>query len=177
MKKILFCLLLIFIDCQKNSYLILSIENDEYEIGDKTVFVNQNNDTIIPANKYIYSYSDTIRRIGFVMDTKNQIYAINNFGTELFIVFNYDNGPDYLSDGLFRIIRNEKIGYANTDGEIVINPQYDCAFPFNNGRAKVSLNCSTARGIKGEGDIWKSNNWFLIDIDGNRVAPNYDKKK
>ena len=57
-------------------------------------------------------------------------------------VFRFDNGPDYTSDGLFRILVENKIGYADSaTGKIVINPQFECAWPFEHGVAKVSVDC------------------------------------
>jgi hypothetical protein len=41
------------------------------------------------------------------------------------------------SSGLFPIIQNGKVGYINKKGEIVINPQFDLAFPFSEGMAAV----------------------------------------
>jgi hypothetical protein len=43
----------------------------------------------------------------------------------------------------------------------MIAPQYNCAFPFENGMAKVSVNCSTQQ--DGEYHTWVSNQWFYID--------------
>lgn len=52
----------------------------------------------------------------------------------------YDNGPDYLSEGLMRIQDSSgKIGYADEKGEIVISPQFAFGYPFKNGHAKVTL--------------------------------------
>ena len=38
-----------------------------------------------------------------------KIIGIDQNATKLFEVFKYDNGPDYLESGLFRIVRNGKI--------------------------------------------------------------------
>lgn len=35
-----------------------------------------------------------------------------------------------VSNGLFRIIENGKIGFANMDGQIIIKPQFNFIFPF-----------------------------------------------
>ena len=49
----------------------------------------------------------------------------------------YDNGPDYLSEGLMRIQDSSgKIGYADEKGEIVISPQFAFGYPFKNGHAR-----------------------------------------
>lgn len=85
--------------------------------------------------------------------------------TPLYDVFIYDNGPDYPAEGLIRVVKNGKIGYADaTTFAIVIPPQYDCAFPFENGKAKVSTNCKTVK--DGEHSIWESDAWQYVDKTG-----------
>ncbi len=80
-------------------------------------------------------------------------------------VFLYDNGPDYPSEGLIRVVKNGKIGYADAKTyAIVIPPQYDCAFPFENGKAKVSTNCKTVK--DGEYSVWESDAWQFVDKKG-----------
>jgi hypothetical protein len=81
-------------------------------------------------------------------------------------VFLYDNGPDYPSEGLYRIVRDGKIGYADTNHVVVIEPKYDCAYPFDNGKAKVSTNCGSTK--VGEYSTWTSNDWIYIGKDGRK---------
>lgn len=91
-----------------------------------------------------------------IMDSKKTI---------LYDVFIYDNGPDYPADGLIRIVKNDKIGYADAVTYIiVIEPQFDCAYPFENGKAKVSNQCQTMK--DGEYSIWKSDTWQYVDKQG-----------
>lgn len=54
-----------------------------------------------------------------------------------------DNGPDSFHDGLVRIIRNGRYGFANRNGQVVIPPRYDGALNFENGKAKVCVGCVT----------------------------------
>jgi WG containing repeat len=85
--------------------------------------------------------------------------------TPLYDVFIYDNGPDYPAEGLIRVVKNGKIGYADaTTFALVIPPQYDCAFPFENGKAKVSNNCKTIK--DGEHSVWESDAWQYVDKKG-----------
>ena len=85
--------------------------------------------------------------------------------TVLYDVFIYDNGPDAPADGLYRIVKDGKIGYADAStNAIVIEPKYDCAFPFENGKAKVSTNCKTVQ--EGDHGIWESDAWQFIDKKG-----------
>jgi hypothetical protein len=127
--------------------------------NNKFGYINNQGDTIIKLGKYQYCFTDTFRKIAIVLKN-DKIIAIDRNECELFEVFKVDNGPDYVSDGLFRIIKNNKIGFANVDGKIIIDPQFDCAFPFENGKAKVSKNCKTIS--DGENSKWESDNWFYI---------------
>ena len=57
-------------------------------------------------------------------------------------VFMFDNGPDYVSDGMYRIIENGKMGFANEKGKVVIPPKYDFVWPFEKGSAKFCNGCT-----------------------------------
>ena len=53
-------------------------------------------------------------------------------------VFQCDNGNDYVSEGLYRIVdKRGRIGYADESGRTVIKPRFAFGFPFENGKAKV----------------------------------------
>jgi hypothetical protein len=81
------------------------------------------------------------------------------------ILLPYDNGPDYPSEGLIRVVKNGKIGYTDaTTFALVIEPQFDCAFPFENGKAKVSNQCQTVK--DGEHSVWTSDAWEYVDREG-----------
>lgn len=85
--------------------------------------------------------------------------------TALYDVFIYDNGPDYPAEGLIRVLKNGKIGYADAKTYVlVIEPQFDCAFPFENGKAKVSNQCKTVK--DGEYSVWESDAWQYVDKRG-----------
>lgn len=88
--------------------------------------------------------------------------------TSLYVVFIYDNGPDYEADGLIRVVKSGKIGYADAKTyAIVIEPQFDCAYPFENGKAKVSNQCKTVK--DGEHSVWESDAWQYVDKTGKLV--------
>jgi hypothetical protein len=137
------------------------IQNADEEYG----YINSKGDTIVPIGKYLLCQDSVIKTIGFVYGNKG-IFCINTQGKELFEVFNYDNGPDIPSNGLFRIIKDGKIGYANLKGQIVIAPQYKCAWPFEKGKAQVSNNCKIVQ--DGEIKLWKEGDWFYIDKKGKK---------
>lgn len=149
----------LFVGCTKGEEQLFVIEKEEL-YG----FVNQNGDTIIDCI-YPMVYTDTIKQIGFVADTEGRILCFNNNGDFLFNVYKYDNGPDYPCEGLFRIIdKTNLIGFADTLGHIVISPQYKFAYPFVNGKAKVtnvgSL-CVDSTSVDMH-HYWQSDKWYFI---------------
>lgn len=53
----------------------------------------------------------------------------------------FDNGPDDFHDGLVRFVKNNKYGFADRRGKVVVAPIYDGAMNFENGRAEVCKGC------------------------------------
>lgn len=137
-------------------------------ITDACGYINPQGDTIIPYNKYSICFTDTLRTYAIVLKSHHGFIGIDKNQNFLFEVFPFDNGPDYTMDGLFRIISKGKIGFADSaTGKIIIKPKFDCAFPFENGIAKVSYNCEIK--FDGEYSTWLSNEWFYIDKKGRKV--------
>ena len=84
-----------------------------------------------------------------------------------------DNGADSFHDGLVRIVRNGKYGFANRAGQVVIPTIYDGAMNFENGSAAVCKGCQTSR--EGEHHFFSGGDWFRINIKGTilaRIHPN-----
>ena len=150
---------------RNEDYWVSFIDTVKGEHGYK----NQNGDIVIPPGAYSFCFTDTFRTYAVVAKPDFGLAAIDRKGNILYKVFPYDNGPDYPSDGLFRIMENTKIGFADSrTGEIVIKPKFDCAFPFENGVAKVSLDWKTHSG--GEHSSWLSDHWYYIDKTGKNVG-------
>lgn len=88
-------------------------------------------------------------------------------------IYQYDNGDDYVQEGLVRIVdpATQKMGYATSDGQVVIKPQFAFAHPFHNGVAKVTYEGyqSEVSGSHGEYHSWYSPHWFYIDKQGYEV--------
>ena len=147
-----------------NDFLLLM--NDS---TDQFSYQNLRGEVVIPPGKYIWCLTDTFRNFAIVMNAKQAFVVIDRQEKEVYEVFKYDNGPDYPADGLFRIVQNGKIGYANeTTYEIVIPAQFDCAFPFENGKAKVSNKCTSE--TIGEYNSWNSDHWTYIDVKGQETS-------
>jgi hypothetical protein len=177
MKKILHILFLIFsyslygqdISHQETDYLYLIRDN---LVSDKCGYINSKGDTVIPFDKYTICYMDIIKQFGIVLLNEKGFVGIDNKDSILFNIFPYDNGPDEPSEGLFRIIKNGKIGYANLKGQIIIEPQFDCAESFKKGIAKVSDDCDEVK--DGEHSSWMSDRWYFIDSSGIKIKEKYE---
>ena len=117
-------------------------------------------------------YKDLQVRVASFPHEVYEYYAYNpvikNFDS--YAMYIVDNGPYYPSQGLFRILKNGKIGYADEKTkEIKIQPQFACASPFEKAkaRAKVSYTCTLEQ--EGEYQSEKSDSWFYIDKNGKTI--------
>ncbi len=146
-----------------SDYLLLAEDPASGAYG----YYNEKGELVVPFGKYAMCLTDTFRTHAVVLKEK-EFVVIDRQETVLYQVFKYDNGPDFSVDGLFRIVQNGKIGYADAATyQVVIQPQFDCAFPFEDGVARVSNNCKTEK--EGEHSIWISDDWKAIDKQGNFI--------
>lgn len=146
-----------------------SIELEPYTTG----YVNVAGDTVIPIGKYVYCYSKTFDKIAIVT-IDNGAVAIDRKENVLFEVVISDTKPDEVSEGLFRIKKNEKIGFANMQGETVIKPQFDIAMPFSNGYSAICIGGKSQ--IEDEHSINVGGKWGYINKSGKLVVqPIYDR--
>ena len=90
-----------------------------------------------------------------------------------------DNWADEFSDGLVRTVINQKYGFADRHGKIVIPAKYDGAFPFMHGYAVVCIGCREtcamsdqprADNVNCEHHILTGGEWFKIDKAGRVMA-------
>lgn len=94
----------------------------------------------------------------------------------------FDNGADEFSEGLVRTAVNNKIGFADAHGTVIIPPQYDWATPFKNGHAEACHGCREQCAMPGgtvplestphgcEHHVWTGGDWVKIDRKGHIVA-------
>ena len=157
--NIIITILLVFISmnmyAQDNKLYIYYYPN--FEAVDATLgYVDSSGKVIIPAGKYPYLFTDVFDKIAFVAIRGRQgIYAIDRSEKVLFQVCSFELGPDIISNGLFRIIENGKIGFANMNGKIVIKPNWGFIFPFQeNG---LAIFCEKGNWI------WIDKEHFLVE--------------
>lgn len=111
--------------------------------------VDENNTTlkVLDSAKYYVAFSSLEYSYFAVLGKKDAPgwSAIDANENILFQVYNTSYGepsPDYLIENKIRIIdENDKIGFANEKGEIIINPQFQIATSFHNGYAIIGTNC------------------------------------
>lgn len=81
-----------------------------------------------------------------------------------------DNGPDSFHDGLVRVLRNGKYGFANRLGELAVPATYDGAMTFENGRAAVCKSCENkCADPECEHHSFVGGEWFQINTKGTVV--------
>jgi len=126
----------------------------------------ENGQTLIPAR---YDMADPFSPDGIARVLDDQGWAIiNQKGEILLRPFIYDNGPDEFQDGLARFVANNKMGYFSPSGEIVIQAQFQFAWPFENGKARVCMDCEKVS--DGEHyQITGGTQWF-IDRNGEKLS-------
>ncbi|MCL2143937.1 MAG: WG repeat-containing protein [Endomicrobia bacterium] len=88
--------------------------------------------------KYRIAYTDKMHKMAIVMRDDGQWIGIDRNDNVILYPFIYDNGPDYVFEGLFRFVDNDKIGFANLDGDKIIPAEFDFVEPFQDGLAEYA---------------------------------------
>lgn len=140
-------------------------------------YMNSSGKMIIPFGKYLFCYTEKFDKMAIVsIKDKPGFYAINRREIILFEVLTYDNGPDGFNEGLVRIRKNGKIGFANDKGEILISPKFDAAKPFSKGYAAICIGGVNEK--RGEYVERINGKWGLIDKSGRYILnPIYEDLK
>ena len=149
------------------------ITDEQYlEYGVRIAFINKRNDTIIPFGKYAYYGTDTLKFYCNVFEYRNDSslgrqIAIDRNQNILFDLVLFDNGPEPFKEGVTRVLRNGKMGYANKFGRLVIPCEYDFTTQFEKGKAKVTYNANEYLDLDGN-KRFESDEWFIIDKKGKK---------
>lgn len=102
-----------------------------------TGYKSLNGEIIIKA-KY-QNGDDILCEMAIVLDSKFGFVGINRNDSIILKPYIYDNGPDYLEEGVFRFVENGKIGFANLKGQKILEAKYDFATPFSFGISEYSI--------------------------------------
>lgn len=116
------------------------------------------------------NYISVISRIALCIIIGLSLFVSACSSSDKYAVYQYDNGDDYFSEGLQRIVdKDGKIGFRDSIGKIVIPPRYAFAFPFKEGYAKVTdTGHREAVDQHGEYHQWISDSWYYIDKTGTK---------
>jgi len=100
---------------------------------------------------------------------------VDNNGLEMNEIYTFGENPDNLNEGLRRIIRNDKIGFVNKKGIVVIAPQYCQATPFFKGKSIVNVDAVKIDKSTTDAEcptlLWEGGKWGVINKKGNVVKP------
>ncbi len=128
-----YCILFAFSSsAQKRSDYLVSyhIEKDGFDVYG---YKHRNGKVAIKA-QYSSIYTDTLYKMAIVLKEWKWV-GIDRNAKIILIPFIYDNGPDYVEEGLFRFVEKDKIGFADLNGNKIISAQYSFATFFTDGIA------------------------------------------
>lgn len=97
-------------------------------------------------------------------------YVYDRKGNFLYQPFLYDNGSDYFEEGVRRFVKNGKVGFADRNGKIVIEPIHDFVSQFNFGYASFCDGCDWEK----TGDEHKAivgGDWGIMNFKGEIIQP------
>ena len=116
--------------------------------------------------KASYLKSEDLKKVDFKnqeivsIKLKDNFYYVRRDG-KLMLALTNENEADPFSDGLARTKINGKIGFFNSNLDIILKPIYDFAFPFHKGVAEICIGCkekSTEGASLLDGGKWKKIN-------------------
>ncbi|MEI7487395.1 MAG: WG repeat-containing protein, partial [Chryseobacterium sp.] len=179
MKKVLLFISLIpmISFSQKKDVLKYFISKDSL-VGVK----NQEGKIIVPAQFKIFSNiengelveGETIYFDGFKKDEEKEKnawgYVYDKKGNFLYRPFLYDNGADYFSEGIRRFVKNGKVGFADRNGNTVIEAKHDFVSPFNYGYAAFCDGCDWEK-TEDEHKAIVGGDWGMMNFKGEIVQP------
>ncbi|WP_160137575.1 WG repeat-containing protein [Chryseobacterium sp. c4a] len=108
---------------------------------------------------------------------RNEESEKNSFGSVydkkgkfLYSPFFFDNGADYFSEGVRRLVKNGKVGFADRNGTIVIQPKHDFVSSFNYGHAVFCDGCDWEK-TEDEHKSIVGGIWGVMNRKGETVQP------
>ncbi|MGH1517781.1 WG repeat-containing protein [Chryseobacterium sp. JK1] len=179
MKKLLLTILLLpILSFSQEKEILKYFKSKDSLVGVK----NQNGKIIIPAQFKVFSYledgelveGETIHfdgdKVGQQREKNAWGYIYDRKGKFLYQPFLYDNGADYFSEGVRRLVKNGKVGFADRNGKIVIQPEHDFVSPFNYGYAVFCDGCDWEK-TNDEHKSIVGGKWGVMNTHGQTVQP------
>ncbi|ROI00132.1 WG repeat-containing protein [Chryseobacterium daecheongense] len=143
---------------------------------------NQKGEIIVPAQFRIYSIledgdpvkGNTIFFDGWKKDVGHEKnmwgYVYDRKGNFLYRPYFYDNGADFFEEGVQRFVKNGKVGFADRNGKVVIEPEHDFVSPFNYGYAAFCDGCDWEK-TEDEHKAIVGGTWGVMNFKGEIVQP------
>ena len=136
-------------------------------------YLNKEGDTIVQAGKY-NNLPERIKKTVIVQhtDDPDKWVMIDNNALEMYQIYAFGGDPDSFNEGLLRFIQNDKIGFINQKGQIIITPEYCQATPFVKGKSIVNVNATKIDKSATDAQnstLWEGGKWGVIDKKGNAV--------
>lgn len=143
---------------------------------------NQEGKIIVPAQFRIFSNiengefveGETIYFDGFKKDEEKEKnawgYVYDKKGNFLYRPFLYDNGADYFSEGVRRFVKNGKVGFADRNGNMIIDAKHDFVSPFNYGYAAFCDGCDWEK-TEDEHKAIVGGDWGMMNFKGEIIQP------
>ena len=138
-----------------------------YEKNDLWGFKNGKGDVVVEP-KYVMAQDFNRGGIAPVVKDGDWVYIDGNENV-LVKPLVVDNAPDAFGWMYARFVEDGKIGFFDESGRVVIDPQFDFAFPFCEGLAVFCEECEELPG--GERKEVKGGRWGVIDEKGDVVIP------
>jgi len=124
-------------------------------------------------------YPEHFKKLDFEHENPLTIYVTGEQEPKVFYVSTdgkiahmlyFDNGADYFEEGLARTVAKNKIGFIDSNLTLIIPAQYDFAFPFKDGKARVCNGCAPEE-TDDEHQSIVGGKWGLIDKHGVLIEP------
>ncbi len=142
-----------------------------FEQGGKWGYRSATGKVAIPP-RFSVAHEFSSEGIAAVVDEEGWAY-IDARGKILLRPFIVDNGPDYFQEGLARFIERGKFGFFNQKGQAVIQPRFDFAAPFSEGRAAYCTGCQMK--AVGEHRLVEGGLWGYLDPQGKAaILPRFE---
>jgi hypothetical protein len=131
------------------------------------------NGAIVVSKQSLADVSFGTEGLGSIIVDNRELYFVTRQGkTAPALIF--DNGPDYVVEGLARTVKNGKVGFINAELDQVVAPIWDFAFPFEHGVAVVCMGCVSTPAHpddEHEHQTMTGGKWGYIDKRGRIVVP------
>ena len=146
-----------------------SAQNPEHEIDSFADCAIRENGEIRIAREHLDALDFDADGLAAIL-VDRQWYYVRADGVNAPVV-TWDNGPDEFSEGLARTRVDGKIAFIDRRLEVVLPPEYDFAWPFEDGVAQVCKGCREERRPGDEHTAMVGGSWGYIDRAGKEIVP------